>query len=315
MPPELPKLSELPEPEKGSEEGEKDSLATFENVEDQISDIAQGGRFGHRIDQDIAFPSEILDIICQNRIDQTVSRQYNKILDKINKMERNQYSGWIYEYEKKIFLEISMYQLLQDSFYFALPKIWSKPQLEIINPQNTDERCFETCMKAYLTSEEACRQSQRARNLHNVSRLQCFNNILDFSGINFLFTLRDIDIFEENNPNYAVNMFYPVPEKNNKEQATRKLDPLRLSKYNYQKEYMVNLILFTKGEEDLRDCCNINEISPGLNTHYCLINGENGWNRIIRNWNKHHGYKYFCHHCMIALFSRKDLLEEHIKSL
>ncbi|CAG8805025.1 24720_t:CDS:2, partial [Dentiscutata erythropus] len=251
-PPELPEPSELPEPEEGIEDPE-DPLATFENVEDQISDvyrrelaqlggikikivliahmyqIAQGGHFGHRIDQDIAFPSEILDII------------------------PNQHSGWIYEYGKKIFLEISAYQPLQGSSYFALPKIWAKPQLGIINPQNTDERCFEACIKAYLASEEACRQGQRARNLHDISRLQRFNNILDFFGINFPSTLRDIDIFEENNPNYAVNVFYPAPEKNDKEQATRKLDPLCLLEYNYQREYMVDLILFTEGEEDLRD--------------------------------------------------------------
>ncbi|CAG8841327.1 16401_t:CDS:1, partial [Racocetra persica] len=89
---------------------------------------------------------------------QTVSCQYNEILDKIDDMERNQHLGWIYEYRKKIFLEISVYQPLQGSSYFVLPKIWAKPQLEIINPQNTDERCFEACMKAYLASEEACRQ-------------------------------------------------------------------------------------------------------------------------------------------------------------
>ncbi|CAG8840718.1 23884_t:CDS:2, partial [Racocetra persica] len=41
-------------------------------------------------------------------------------------------------------------------------------------------------------------------------------------------------------------------------------------------------------EEDLRDRRNINKIPPELNTHYCLINSENRWNRIMRNWNKHH---------------------------
>src|SRR3989337_2624682 len=174
----------------------EDPLATFEDIEEQISDvyrrelarlggikikivliahmyrIVQTGRFGHQIDQDIAFPSEILDIIRQDRIEQTVSRQYNEILDKIDEMERNQHSGWIYEYGKKIFLEISAYQPLRGSSHFALPKIWAKPQLGIINPQNTDNRCFEICMTAYLVSEEARRQGIRARNLHDVSRLR-----------------------------------------------------------------------------------------------------------------------------------------------
>src|SRR3990170_2441750 len=108
----------------------EDPLATFEDVEDQISDVYRKelarlegikvkivliahmyrfiavGRFNvRRIDEDIAFPSEILDIIRQDRIDQTVSRQYNEILDKIDEMKQNRDSGWIYEYGKKIFLE------------------------------------------------------------------------------------------------------------------------------------------------------------------------------------------------------------------
>ncbi|CAB5389858.1 unnamed protein product [Rhizophagus irregularis] len=168
----------------------------FEDIADQISDVYRRelvrlegiktkivliahmyrfvpvGRFHNpRIDQDIAFPSEILDTIRQDRIDQTVSRQYHEILDKIDEMERNQHSGWTYEYGIKIFLEISAYQPFRGRSHFALPKIWAKPQLGIINPQNTDERCFEACLKAYLASEEARRQGTRARNLHDVGRL------------------------------------------------------------------------------------------------------------------------------------------------
>ncbi|CAG8803359.1 9372_t:CDS:2, partial [Racocetra fulgida] len=178
---------------------------------------------------------------------QTVSRQYHKILDKIDEIKHNQHSGWTYEYSKKIFLEISVYQPLRGRSHFVLPKIWAKLQLGIINPQNTDERCFEACLKGYLAN---------------------------FIGIDFPATLHDIDKFEENNLSYSINVFYPAPSKSEKEQATRKLDPLRISEYNYQREHMVYLILFTEGEEDLRDHHNINEIPPGLNTYYCLINGE-----------------------------------------
>ncbi len=50
-------------------------------------------RFSHQIDEDIAFSSEILDIIYQDQIDQMISHQYHEILDKINKMKYNQHSG------------------------------------------------------------------------------------------------------------------------------------------------------------------------------------------------------------------------------
>src|SRR4051794_31057752 len=96
-----------------------------------------------------------------------------------------------------------------------------------------DERCFEACIKAFLASEEARKEGRIARNLHDISRLRQFDNILDFSSINFPVTLHNIDIFEENNPNYAVNVFYPAPAKNDKEQLTRNLDSLSISEYNY----------------------------------------------------------------------------------
>ncbi|PKC61714.1 hypothetical protein RhiirA1_466131 [Rhizophagus irregularis] len=292
VPPEKTEPSEPPELE-AEPEAENLSIsriAMFEDIADQISDVYRRelvrlegiktkivliahmyrfvpvGRFHNpRIDQDIAFPSEILDTIRQDRIDQTVSRQYHEILDKIDEMERNQHSGWTYEYGIKIFLEISAYQPFRGRSHFALPKIWAKPQLGIINPQNTDERCFEACLKAYLASEEARRQGTRARNLHDVA-----------------------------------------PLKNDKEQMIRKLDPLRISEFNYQREHLVDLILFTEEEEDLRDRHNINDISEGLNTHYCLINGENGWNQIMRTWNKYHGRKYFCR--QREIFPEKGML-------
>src|SRR2546423_1516396 len=31
----------------------------------------------------------------------------------------------------------------------------------------------------------------------------------------------------------------------------------------------------------------------------------------MHNWNKYHGRKYFCRHCMIVPFSRLDLLENY----
>src|SRR3990170_1998636 len=181
----------------------EDLLIMFEDVEDQISDVYKRelarlggikvkivliahmyrfiavGRFNvRRIDEDIAFPSEILDIIRQDRIEVTVSRQYSEILDKIDEMKHNQHSGWIYEYGKKIFLEISAYQPLRGSSHFALPKIWAKPQLGIINPQNTDERCFEVCLKAYLAREEARRQGNRGKKNYYVIRLRGLYDII-----------------------------------------------------------------------------------------------------------------------------------------
>ncbi|PKB95476.1 hypothetical protein RhiirA5_385992 [Rhizophagus irregularis] len=208
-------------------------------------------------EEDIAVPSEIIDITRQDRIELVISRQYHELIDKIDGMEQNVHS-------------------------------------------------------AHMRSETFRREGRRAQHLNEISRNRRYGSMVNFTGINAPASLRDIDRFEENNPTFAVNVFKPVLSENGEELKTHKLDPLRISEYNYRREHLVDLILFTQGEETLTDRRNINDIPEDLNTHYCLINGEAGWHRIMRNWNKHHGHKYFCRHCLRAPFSRLDLLEEYI---
>ncbi|CAB4411782.1 unnamed protein product [Rhizophagus irregularis] len=233
--------------------------------------------------------------------------------NRIKEIEQNAHSGWIYDYGKKVYLEISAYQPLRGSSHFDLPNSWNKPQLGIINPKNNDHNCFLYCICIYLRIKLARLQNITTPNLNDVNRSKRFMNMINFTGINAPASLRDIDRFEENNPSFAVNVFKPILSENGEELKTHKLDPLRISEYNYQKEHLIDLILFTQGEEGLTDRRNINDMNPeGFNTHYCLINGEAGWHRIMRNWNKHHDHKYFCRYCLRAPFSRLDLLEEHI---
>ncbi|PKK58047.1 hypothetical protein RhiirC2_796946 [Rhizophagus irregularis] len=232
--------------------------------------------------------------------------------NKIDRIEQNVYSGWTYDYGIKIYLEISAYQPLRGSSHFELPLPWNKPQLGIINPKNNDQFCFHECVKAHMRSETFHREGRRAQHLNEISRNRKYGSMVNFTGINAPASLRDIDRFEENNPTFAVNVFKPVLSENWEELKTHKLDPLHIFEYNYRREHLVDLILFTQGEETLTDRRNINDIPEDLNTHYCLINGEAGWHRVMRNWNKHHGHKYFCRHYLRAPFSRLDLLEEHI---
>ncbi|CAB5380628.1 unnamed protein product [Rhizophagus irregularis] len=119
-------------------------------------------------EEDIAFPSDIIEITRQDHIDVFISHAY---------------------------------QPLRGSSHFDLPNPWNKPQL----------------------------------------------------GINAPASLRDIDRFEENNLLFAVNVFKPVLSENGEELKTHKLNPLRISEYNYQRKYLIDLILFTQGEEGLTD--------------------------------------------------------------
>ncbi|CAG8655419.1 4242_t:CDS:1, partial [Diversispora eburnea] len=92
-------------------------------------------------------------------------------------------------------------------------------------------------------------------------------NIVDFESIKFPATLHDVDKFEENNSNYAINIFRPVYKE-----IFRKIkvdiDPLHISEKNYQVEHMIDLLYLTEGEESLNDRKNPNDIPEGLKTHY-----------------------------------------------
>jgi len=87
--------------------------------------------------------------------------------------------------------------------------------------------------------------------------------------------LRDINKFKENNLSYSINIFYLALIKNDKKQTIRKLNLLHILEYNYQREYIVDLILFTEGKKNLKNHHNINKIPSELNMYYYLINREN----------------------------------------
>ncbi|GBB93363.1 hypothetical protein RclHR1_21560006 [Rhizophagus clarus] len=72
---------------------------------------------------------------------------------KIDEMERNTHSGWIYDYGIKVYLKISAYQPLRGSSHFEIPNPWNNPQFGIINPKNNDEFCFHECIKAHCRSD------------------------------------------------------------------------------------------------------------------------------------------------------------------
>ncbi|CAG8659533.1 9538_t:CDS:1, partial [Diversispora eburnea] len=62
---------------------------------------------------------------------------------------------------------------------------------------------------AYHTREEAIKANRKSPHLNEIWRLRRNANIANFESIKFLATLHDIDKFEENNPNYVINIFKP----------------------------------------------------------------------------------------------------------
>ncbi|CAG8831886.1 21595_t:CDS:2, partial [Gigaspora margarita] len=254
------------------------------------------------------FKHETIEIIREDRINASIEKGYNEIIDQIED-EALQESGWAFIRAEEVFLEISAFRPLCSSNYLSLPEALDKPQLGLINPQNRDDnKCFKWCISAYHTREEALKNNRKPPHLNEIRRLRRNANIANYEGIKFPATLHDIDKFEEINQNYAINIFRPVySEAFGKIKVD--IDPLHISERNYQVKHMIDLLYLTEGEESLNDRKNPNDIPEGLKTHYVLITD---FTRLMHKWNNHHDKKYFCRKCLRFPYSRLDLLEKHI---
>ena len=205
------------------------------------------------------FKHETIEIIREDRINTTIEKGYNEIIDQIEG-EALQESGWSFVRAEEVFLEISAFRPLRGSSWLSLPEDLDKPQLGLINPQNfKDNECFRDCVNIYHAREDTLKAGQKPTHLERVSKIRRYGNIANFEGINFPATLHDVDKFEENNPNYAINIFRPV-YKEVFGKIKVDIDPLHISERNYQVEHMIDLLYLTEGEENLNDRKNTNDI-------------------------------------------------------
>ncbi|CAG8458687.1 9700_t:CDS:2 [Acaulospora morrowiae] len=218
---------------------DEDPNIYFEKIKDPyINRISETEKFNKR-------EHETIEIIREDRINATIEKGYNEIIDQIED-EAIQESGWSFVQTEEVFLEISAFRPLRGSNYLPLSEALDKPQLGLINLQNNDDNeCFKWCISAYHTREEVLKANRKPPHLNEIRRLRQNANIANFNNINFLATLYDIDKFEENNSNYAINIFMPVYKE-----VFRKIkvdiNSLHISKRNYQVKHMIDLLYLTK---------------------------------------------------------------------
>ena len=142
----------------------------------------------------------------------------------------------------------------------------------VINVKNKDDMCFKWSVPAALHPVQ--------KKPERVSKYREHERELNFDGISFPVSLKDITKFETQN-GVSVNVFGYDPEV--------WIYPLRITKMKADRH--VDLLLVTS--ED--------------NYHYCLIKD---FDKLMHRYNKYKGKKYFCKYCLHA-FTREDLLQEH----
>ena len=139
-------------------------------------------------------------------------------------------SGWIFQSIENLFLKIDKNIQLNGSSYFDLPNKLSQKGA-IINVQNKDDRCFEYAILSAQHHDEI------KVNLERPSKYKEHLDKLNFTGIDFQISLKDIDKFERNNPEIGVNVFG----------YDKSVHILRMNKVNPQNA--IDLLLITNEEK------------------------------------------------------------------
>ena len=189
----------------------------------------------------------------------------------------NEGSGWIFQNIDRLILNVDKNVPLNGSSYIDLPKE-IKAKKAVINVKNKDDRCFEY---AILSAQHSKEVDQKQTN--SPSQYKEHLNKLNFTGIEFRVSLKDIDKFEKNNPEIGVNVFG----------YDKSVNILRINKADPQNA--IDLLLITDGKEK---------------QHYCWI--KNFSRLLSAQVTKHNGAIHFCKRCLNH-FSKPEKLNEHIE--
>ena len=161
------------------------------------------------------------------------------------------------------------------STYTPLPK-YIQSKNATVNIKSKDDKNFLYCL-SYVQKpvvEHANRPSQYTKD---------FNNF-DISGIKFPVTLKQIDKFEQQNPDFSVNV------------------------YKLGKTREINLIpLYTTPERNRKYHANLLQTGNSQKPHYVVINNMS---RLLFEQTAARNKMYICKYCLTT-FSKESDLEAH----
>ena len=146
-----------------------------------------------------------------------------------------------------------------------------KAKKAVINVQNKDNRCFEYAILSEQYNKEIKANPERP------SKYKEHLNKLNFTGIEFPVSLKDIDKFEKQNPEIRINVFG----------YDKDVHTLRLNKTDPQNA--IDLLLITKEERQ----------------HYCWIKS---FSKLVGSQVTKNEHKiYFCKRCLNHFYSPERL--------
>ena len=164
---------------------------------------------------------------------------------------------------------------MRGSSFIPLPNFIMRKKA-IINMENKDGKCFLWSILRYLHPRE--------KHSIRINDLREYENDLNFKGINFPVKVKDIQKFENNNPDLPGINVFSVDDNN-------KIYHLRINKKDCKKS--IDLFLYSEDEKQ----------------HYSLIKN---FSRLVRSQITSHrsGKIYICKKCLNH-YTKQDLLEKH----
>ena len=218
--------------------------------------------------KDAYFSSNAITILNINEISDAFNRAVEQILNKVAEWI-SEASGWIIELLRSYFINIFKYIPPRERSYIPLPKELQNSKKGLINLKNRDNECFRWCHVRYLNPIYVHPERITKSDRESVKTL-------DYSGISFPVTIKQIDTIE-NQYKININVFgYPI----------------RISKQKYEKH--MELLYITDGKKK---------------THYVFIKD---FNRLMFGFNSHIGKKKrFCMNCLQCFCSENDLEKQN----
>ena len=190
-------------------------------------------------------------------------------------------SGWVFESVELHIINIVSYFPLRGSSYIELPKELRNPMKGLINPKNTDNKCFLWCHNRHLNPLKKDPQRITKADRESVK-------LLDYTGVSFPVTFSDMNRIEKKNKiNVSVFGYEPANDKG----CSGFPYPIRLSKANFPDH--MELLWITKEEADVKKY---------ENSHYVLIKD---FDRFMNSFTKHKARKYFCLRCLHCCSSER----------
>ncbi|XP_064653079.1 uncharacterized protein LOC135503432 [Lineus longissimus] len=220
-------------------------------------------------------------------------------------------SGWKLIEVIKIELHTINYTPLSGSSYIPLPdKIQNKKA--VINVQNSDQKCFRYSVEAYILNLE--KNTERVSNYNKPE----FDHM--FKDLEYPVTLKDIDKFEKNNPDIAVNVFTFIPRQKvigDFETVVYPIFPVRISERILSEDKYINLLHYKENDNMIDECEKIEDIQDNANYHYTWI--KNFSRLVSTSHSKQKAAVKVCFRCMkVISASTSELLDkmyhEHLEN-